>query len=80
MYLCIILDLGVLYDLFMANLGLDNSLKVIADYLLIGSMGGLSHRDEFLVRPEKFQFMEKGQNCNFGYEIVISVKNMKFIL
>ena len=27
------------------------------------------------VRPEKFQFMEKGQNRNFDYEIVISVKN-----
>ena len=29
----------------------------------------------FHVRPEKFQFLEKGQNRNFGYEIVISVKN-----
>ena len=27
------------------------------------------------VRPEKFQFMEKWQNCNFDYKIVISVKN-----
>ena len=27
------------------------------------------------VRPEKFQFMEKGQNHNFDYKIVISVKN-----
>ena len=27
------------------------------------------------VRPEKFQFLEKGQNRNFGYEIIISVKN-----
>ena len=26
------------------------------------------------VRPEKFQFMEKGQNHNFDYKIVISVK------
>ena len=26
------------------------------------------------VRPEKFQFLEKGQNRNFGYKIVISVK------
>ena len=33
-----------------------------------------------VVRPEKFQFMEKRQNRNFGYKIVISVKNMKFIL
>ena len=32
------------------------------------------------VRPEKFQFREKWQNLNFGYEIVISVKNLKFIL
>ena len=27
------------------------------------------------VRPEKFQFMEKWQNRNFDYKIVISVKN-----
>ena len=33
-----------------------------------------------LVRPEKFQFMEKWQNRNFGYKIVISVKNPKFII
>ena len=32
------------------------------------------------VRPEKFQFLEKGQNRNFGYQIVISVKNLEFIL
>ena len=32
------------------------------------------------VRPEKFQFLEKGQNRNFDYKIVISVKNLKFIL
>ena len=32
------------------------------------------------VRPEKFKFLEKGQNCNFDYKIVISVKNPKFIL
>ena len=32
------------------------------------------------VIPEKFQFMEKGQNHNFGYKIVISVKNSEFIL
>ena len=28
-----------------------------------------------IVRPEKFQFLEKGQNRNFDYKIVISVKN-----
>ena len=32
------------------------------------------------VRPEKFQFLEKCQNRNFGYKIVISVKNSEFIL
>ena len=32
------------------------------------------------VRPEKFQFLEKGQNRNFDYKIVISVKNPEFIL
>ena len=32
------------------------------------------------IRLEKFQFLEKGQNRNFGYEIVISVKNPEFIL
>ena len=30
-------------------------------------------------RPEKFQFLEKEQNRNFGYKIVISVKNPEFI-
>ena len=33
------------------------------------------------VRPEKFQFLEKGKNRNFDYKIIISVKkNPKFIL
>ena len=35
---------------------------------------------DFFVRPEKFQFLEKGQNRNFGYKIVISIKNLEFIL
>ena len=34
----------------------------------------------YSVRPEKFQFLEKGQNRNFDYKIVILVKNPKFIL
>ena len=33
-----------------------------------------------IVRPEKFQFLEKWQNRNFDYEILILVKNPKFIL
>ena len=28
------------------------------------------------VRPEEFQYLEKGQNRNFDYKIIISVKNM----
>ena len=32
------------------------------------------------VRHEKFQFLEKGQNHNFDYKIVISIKNLKSIL
>ena len=32
------------------------------------------------VKPENFQFLEKGQNRNFDYKIVISVKNPKFII
>ena len=32
------------------------------------------------VRPEKFQFMEKWQDRNFDYKIVISVKNPELIL
>ena len=35
---------------------------------------------EIIVRPEKFQFLEKWQNRNLGYKIVISVKNSEFIL
>ena len=31
-----------------------------------------------IVRPEKFQFMEKGQKRNFDYKIVITVK--KFVI
>ena len=29
------------------------------------------------VRPEKFQFLEKRQNRNFDYKIVISVKKIR---
>ena len=34
----------------------------------------------YCVRPEKFQFLEKGKNHNFGYKIAVSVKNSEFIL
>ena len=29
------------------------------------------------VRPEKFQFLEKGQNRNFDYKIIFSVKKIR---
>ena len=32
-------------------------------------------KEDLAVRPEKFQFLEKGKNRKFGYEIVLSVKN-----
>ena len=33
------------------------------------------HSIRVFVRPEKFQFLEKWQDRNFGYKIVISIKN-----
>ena len=42
-------------------------------------MADMMNHDK-IVRPEKFKFLEKGQNCNFGYKIVISVKNPELIL
>ena len=45
----------------------------------------LNFETKFLLRrgeckTREFQFLEKGQNRNFDYKIVISVKNSKFIL
>ena len=31
----------------------------------------------YTIRPEKFKFLEKRQNRNFGYKIVISVKKIR---
>ena len=42
----------------------------------VGSAFDFSLFDD--VRPEKYQFLEIGQNCNFDYKIVISVKNPEF--
>ena len=39
--------------------------------------GPVSILDSRDVRPKKFQFMEKGQNRNFDYKIVISVKKSR---
>ena len=63
-----ILQNFLLYDSTLLDLG---SALSITRYLRIGKT---------IVRPEKFQFLEKGQNGNFDYKIVISVKNPKFIL
>ena len=45
----------------------------------VGVIDG-THVKIIVVRPEKFQFLEKGQYHNFGYEIVILPKNLEFIL
>ena len=50
-------------------------------YMHVSDMIVLNFGTKFLlggenVRPEKFQFLEKGQNCNFDYKIVISIKNL----
>ena len=54
----------------LVTLALPSSIPATSMVTLLGSS----------VRPEKFQFLEKWQNRNFDYEIVISVKNPKFIL
>ena len=57
-----------------------NSLKCAFRVQARNFLGFLVHQRGVDVRPEKFQFLEKWQNRNFGYKIVISVKNLKFIL
>ena len=37
---------------------------------------GIYYKETFFVKPENFQFLAKGQNRNFGYEIVILVKKI----
>ena len=45
------------------------------NHLRIFNKPFLNEPNTLTVRPEKFQFMEKWQNRNFDYKIVISVKN-----
>ena len=57
----------------------------IVDVILMSSdvwaqVAIFTHFNCICVRPEKFQFLEKWQNRNFDYKIVISVKNLEFIL
>ena len=57
----------------------------IVDVILMSSdvwaqVAIFTHFNCICVRPEKIQFLEKGQNRNFDYKIVISVKNLEFIL
>ena len=47
---------------------------------MIWAVISIEGKNKGFVRPEKFQFLEKWLNRNFGYKIVISVKNSKFIL
>ena len=51
-----------------------------ANSLSVSSASLLNVMCVICVRLEKFQFLEKWQNRNFGYKIIISVKNLKFIL
>ena len=53
----------------------DKTLQMCIDYRQLNRVT-IKNR----VRPEKFQFLEKWQNRNFDYKIVISIKNPKFIL
>ena len=39
------------------------------------SLSSLKGLETPFIRPEKFQFLEKWQNRNFDYKIIISVKN-----
>ena len=52
----------------------------VRNHNLRGSENEMNRKVLNFVRPEEFQFLEKGQNRNFGYKIVISVKNTEFIL
>ena len=45
------------------------------DFLPFGPSVLDGARSKVVVRPKKFQFLEKWQNHNFGYEIVKLVKN-----
>ena len=44
-------------------------------FILLWVWPSLALYESSPVRPEKFQFMEKGKNRNFDYKIVITVKN-----
>ena len=52
-----------------------STIKRMAKYRSIDFLGKKED-----VRPEKFQFLEKGQNRKFDYKIVILVKNTELIL
>ena len=51
------------------------AVKWIRRYLQGTTGKALCFKGGDTVRPEKFQFLEKGQNRNFDYKIVILVKN-----
>ena len=54
--------------------------RVTRHPLVFRGLTGSQRTPGFGASHEKFQFLEKEQNRNFGYKIVISVKNSKFIL
>ena len=54
---------------------IDLIVDATAGHELLSFMDAFSGYNQIsIVRPEKFQFLEKWQNRNFGYKIVISVK------
>ena len=64
-------------NLSSTNLEIEAIILVLEKFQLFLNQEQFTLRTD-CVRPEKFKFMEKGQNRNFGYKIVISVKNMDF--
>ena len=47
--------------------------KSTSGYIFMIAEGAISWKS---VRPNKFQFLEKWQNHNFGYKILISIKKI----
>ena len=58
---------NLIISMVIINTFLSNSISMIVK--------SLNHLSCGCVRSEKFQFLEKGQNRNFDYKIIISVKN-----
>ena len=63
---------------YLCSCFMNTSIHIVLFYIILVSCllyMALHILIKYDVRPEKFQFLEKGQNRNFDYDIVISVKN-----